>query len=126
MADSPTALIVDDDPILRMLVRRSAERAGFSVVEAASLRELCQHLEQFAPAVVVLDLNLGDAVGKELLVELAQADCSSPLLPLTGLSEWEVAPLVQLGLSLGLDLRQAVHKPVSSTTLTQLLGDFLA
>lgn len=121
-ADPPLALVVDDDPVLRMLVTRSAEQAGYAVTEVGSLGELERVLPAAAPHLVVLDLNLGDAGGAALLRRVAQLGCRATVLLLTGLSEWDLAPLVELGHSLGLSLAPSLRKPVSSATLQAALA----
>ena len=45
-APTPTALVVEDDGALRMLVRVNLELEGFAVVEAATLEEADEALER--------------------------------------------------------------------------------
>ena len=68
-APTPTALVVEDDGALRMLVRVNLELEGFTVVEAATLEEAEAALERERPDVVLLDVHLE---GRETLGLLAR------------------------------------------------------
>ena len=68
-APPPTALVVEDDRALRMLVRVNLELEGFEVVEAATLDEAEAALRGTRPDVVLLDVHLE---GRETLGLLAR------------------------------------------------------
>ena len=57
-APTPTALVVEDDAALRMLVRVNLELDGFAVDEAATIEEAEAALERLRPDVVLLDVHL--------------------------------------------------------------------
>jgi DNA-binding response OmpR family regulator len=57
-AQTPTALVVEDDAALRMLVRVNLELEGFAVDEAATLDEAEAALARSRPDVVLLDVHL--------------------------------------------------------------------
>lgn len=67
------ALVVDDDPSLRMLVRVSLELDGFRVGEAATVGEADAALAASRPDVVVLDVRLGREESTELLARIHEA-----------------------------------------------------
>ena len=63
----PTAVIVDDYPVMRELLKEFMHRAGYEVVgEAGSARELLAGIERWAPEVLVLDVLLPDANAAEV------------------------------------------------------------
>jgi len=70
-----SCIIVDDDPLVRDLLRDLLTRSGdLSVVgEAGSVAQAQQLVTQHSPAVVFLDINLPDAPGFELLSHLEPA-----------------------------------------------------
>jgi len=68
-APTPTALVVEDDGALRMLVRVNLELEGFEVVEAATLEEAEAAVQALRPDVVLLDVHLE---GRETLGLLAR------------------------------------------------------
>jgi DNA-binding response OmpR family regulator len=69
-APTPTALVVDDDAALRMLMRVNLELDGFTVSEAATLDEAMQALAGGHPDVVLLDVHVGREDSGALLGEL--------------------------------------------------------
>jgi DNA-binding response OmpR family regulator len=68
-AQTPTALVVEDDAALRMLVRVNLELEGFAVEEAATLEEAEAAVARSRPDVVLLDVHLA---GRETLGLLAR------------------------------------------------------
>lgn len=62
-----TLLVVEDERDIRDLLRRYLERAGHSVLTAATGAEGLRHIEADAPDLVLLDLGLPDIDGIELL-----------------------------------------------------------
>lgn len=74
-----TLLLVEDDPAAALLVRLALEEAGAPLAlehvascEAARLRMQRVVAGEPAPDLVLLDLNLGDGSGHELLAEWAR------------------------------------------------------
>ena len=77
------ALVVDDHPDLRALLRILLERAGHRVVEAANGREAVRALFQERPDVVVLDVDMPVMDGWSTLERIREAS-EVPVLMLTG------------------------------------------
>lgn len=75
-------LIVEDDAATRaQLANRVASIAGLHLQAAVgSLREARQHLLRQRPDVVLLDLELEDGHGTELITELRARDADLPIL----------------------------------------------
>jgi DNA-binding response OmpR family regulator len=86
-----TVLIVDDDPMMLMLLGALAESDGFNVVTAAGASEFRDALAQGDLSLVVLDIELGDASGIDLLRELRAhaVHARLPVLMLSGRSDSE-------------------------------------
>ena len=61
-----TVLYVDDDPSLRMVVRRQLENSGLRVYTAEGLREAKERIEQAPPDGLFIDIWLGDGTAFEL------------------------------------------------------------
>jgi CheY-like chemotaxis protein len=67
----PVALVVDDAPDIRMLVREILERSGFDVVEAAGGTDALDSIDgSVVPDVVVLDVQMPIMDGWEVLSAL--------------------------------------------------------
>lgn len=68
-----SVLIVDDEPAVRLSVRRFLERVGYEVREAWSGRSaLAQITAGTPPELVITDLRMGDGSGAWLMEELAR------------------------------------------------------
>ena len=67
------ALVVDDDPALRLLCRVNLELEGFSVREAATIGEAESAITAERPDVVLLDVHLGGQQTHELLAKIRAA-----------------------------------------------------
>jgi two-component system, NtrC family, response regulator HydG len=81
----PHALIVEDDPNSLSGLSAIVAADGFSVDTAISLAEARAALSRFIPDVVLIDLNLPDGRGLDLLSHLpAQPDGVLPVIVMTG------------------------------------------
>jgi CheY-like chemotaxis protein/two-component sensor histidine kinase len=67
-------LIVDDDAVLRQLLRRMLEPEGYSVVEAENGRAALEQLRGVSPSVILLDLMMPEMDGFEFVTELRRHD----------------------------------------------------
>ena len=77
----PTALVIDDAPDIRFLVRHTLQRAGYDVIEAASGIEALQICRIGpVPQVAVLDVQMPEMDGWATLEGL-RADPSSANVP---------------------------------------------
>lgn len=115
----PHALIVEDDPNSLSGLAAILEADGFSVDTAASLADARLALSRFIPDVVLIDLNLPDGKGLDLLPALPvqPSDAAVPVIVMTGNATVESA--VE-GLRHG--IWDYLVKPVSVTRLRSLLA----
>jgi len=104
-------LVVDDEPIVRDVVVRYLENAGFETLEAEDGLEARALLEQKTPSAVVLDVMMPRLDGLELC-RWIRARSDVPVIMLTALGE-EADRIV--GLELGAD--DYVTKPFSPREL---------
>jgi type II secretory ATPase GspE/PulE/Tfp pilus assembly ATPase PilB-like protein/CheY-like chemotaxis protein len=63
-------LLVDDEEQLRRVMRDLLEREGYDIAEAADGPEAIDMVDQFAPDIIVLDLNLPTLDGYSVLTQL--------------------------------------------------------
>ena len=82
MTNSPTILIVDDEPPIRKLLRMGLTSQGYQVLEAANGKSALEQLTQ-KPALVVLDLGLPDIDGLELLRRIRHRHLDLPVIVLS-------------------------------------------
>ncbi len=83
--------MVDDEPPVRMLLRRFLESSGYAVAEVGTGEEALERIRRDPPDLVFLDLQLPDQSGHSVL-EAIRAEPATRLLPvvmLTGLATSE-------------------------------------
>jgi DNA-binding response OmpR family regulator len=89
-SDSPTLLLVEDDPVLSTFLADNLTADGFELVLADSLHDGLRELEFRRPDLAIVDLALPDGSGLELLERVRAADGVAsrldPQLPLLVLS----------------------------------------
>ena len=79
-----TILIVDDDVALARLIERTLQREGFATATANSGQEALAWLTGSTADLLLLDLNLPDVKGKELINRLESIDRHVPFVIITG------------------------------------------
>lgn len=87
----PSALVTDDDIIIRMFAREALEQAGWVVEEAENGREACAAFQQSPPDVVLLDVMMPEMDGFQTCAALRQLPGGehTPILIMTGLDDFE-------------------------------------
>jgi PAS domain S-box-containing protein len=87
----PIALIVDDDLMMRMLIRQTLERAGFACHEAEHGAAALQRFPQLQPDIVLLDVVMPHMDGYAACAALRAMPAGAfvPVLMLTGLDDVE-------------------------------------
>ncbi len=81
--DSVRILIVDDDPEVRLLLRRLLERESYIVSEAQNGRELFAQLQNGPLQLITLDLGLGGEDGLDLARQI-RAQHNVPIIMISG------------------------------------------
>ena len=66
-------LVVDDEAVVRSLLRRALERRGYQVLEASNGQAGLRAIRESSPDLVVLDMSMPDLDGAEV-VRLARAE----------------------------------------------------
>ena len=67
----PVALVVEDDAVMRAVVRHQLEKGGYEVIESSSGREAFERLRQgVAPDCLITDLRMADGSGGWLLSQV--------------------------------------------------------
>lgn len=87
-ARAPKVLIVDDEPQIRILLRATLGRAGYTVAEAATAREAVSAKAIDKPDLILLDLGLPDRDGLEL-VSLLRTEPRSALIVVSARDQTE-------------------------------------
>ncbi len=77
------ALIVDDDPNLRLIAGTALKREGYEISEAADGEEALWVFEHTTADIVILDVNMPHLNGFEFLERFRKTDTRTPVLMLT-------------------------------------------
>ena len=86
----PTVLIIDDDPIARLLAREALEQSGWSVEEAENGRLGVEAFVHHPPDLVLLDIMMPEMDGFAVCLELRRSPkgTHTPILIMTGLEDY--------------------------------------
>src|SRR5579859_7688925 len=84
-------LVVDDDAVMRMVVREVLEREGFEVQEAANGREGLARFSSTKPDIVLLDVMMPEMDGYAACaaIRALPEGTRTPILMMTGLDDLE-------------------------------------
>jgi EAL domain-containing protein (putative c-di-GMP-specific phosphodiesterase class I) len=112
---------MDDEPDVGAYVADAGRDLGFEVEVLSHPNQFAASLEAFAPTVIVLDLQMPDQDGVELLRVLAERSCAAKVV-LTGTLDSRVLTATeQLGMSMGVDIAGSLVKPITLDRLEVLL-----
>lgn len=111
---TPTVLIADDEPAMRMLVAATIESDAYQVVEARDGNEAWTMIKQHKPALVLLDVQMPGRTGLEILASI-KSDPSLKATRVILLTAKALASDVKGGLEGGADLY--LTKPFSPLEL---------
>lgn len=86
-----TVLIIDDEDNARINITDFLSEKGFEVLGAGTLADGKKILESGDPDIVLLDIQLPDGYGPNLLFETAQMPSRPPIILITGYGDIETA-----------------------------------
>ncbi len=80
-------LIVDDESVVRHSLKKFCEQEGYEVVTASSGVKALKSLEEMNPEIILLDINLPDTNGLELLKTIKEVKPEKAVIMITGHSD---------------------------------------
>ena len=113
-------LVIDDDPVHRMIIARLGTQAGMHVESAASATEARKKLSENKFRCVTLDLNLGEEEGASVLQAMADSIPAPKVLLISGADDQARRLAISMGRRLMLDLTD-IPKPIDLKVLRQKL-----
>jgi DNA-binding response OmpR family regulator len=113
---APRLLVIDTDNLHRMIVCRTADKAGFVPAGAANFAEAAKLTQTTIFDCITLDLSLGQQTG-ELLRHLREIDFEAPVLIVGNRDAAGCRETLRFARSLGLNVGEPVSKPVDVGTL---------
>ncbi|MBU6432131.1 MAG: response regulator [Nitrospirae bacterium] len=109
-----TILIIDDEELIRVLLRSTLEAAGYEVTEAANGRQGLELYRHRQTDLVITDILMPELNGLDMLLELTREFLHAKVIAISGAGgEKNVLDVAKL-----LGARQTFQKPLS---LPQLL-----
>ena len=82
MTESSTILVIDDEVQIRRLLRITLEGAGYRVHEAETAADGIHEAATRRPDLIILDLGLPDADGRDVIAPVEGSSTSPSRLPL--------------------------------------------
>lgn len=113
-----TVLVVEDHPVNRMLLERVLELEQLEVLTAGSLTEAARVLERTVPPVIVLDLQLPDGDGLDLVRDL-KSDPRTCGCAIVACTARRVAHEEEMALLLG--CAEYVTKPIDTRSFASVV-----
>lgn len=108
-------LVVDDEPMLRGVVRKMLERNGHEVVDAADGALGIEAYRQLPTDIVLTDIVMPNKDGIQLIIELKKEFPSVRLIAMSGGARTSERDFLEVAKQCG--VRQVLHKPFSRAEL---------
>ncbi len=93
MSQPRRVLVIDDEPHIRLLLRRALAREGYEVGEAGAARGALAEIADSPPDVILLDLGLPDRDGLELIPLIKQSGATLLIISARDATAQKVAAL---------------------------------
>src|SRR5690606_30462252 len=122
MADArPLLVALDDDEEIVGIVAAVARQAGYEVSAVTSASAFNAIISTRVPEVVVLDLQMPEMDGVEMLRHLAEIGSTADIVLVSGMDERTISAAEQYAAIRGLVVRGALQKPFVPDELHALL-----
>lgn len=86
-----SVLIVDDDTKARGNISEYLKISGYELIEAGTIKEAHEMISKNDPDIIILDVQLPDGYGLDLLSELSKLPNKIPVIMMTGYGNIEMA-----------------------------------
>ena len=116
-------LIIDHDASVCELFVATAKRIGFEVKTANNATEMLVSLREFRPSAVILDLQMPDADGIEMLKLLSDQQCNAKILLVSGGDKRVLKAALRFGGARHLRMAGSLQKPLHLQQLQTALSD---
>lgn len=116
-------LIVDDEPQICDYIKAVAERMGFDVEVTSAGEDFLEAYDREKPSLICLDMVMPKIDGLQLLNELIERDCQTPVLIISGYNRLFMDSTRNLGEAFGMPYIKSLEKPIRVETLEDGLRD---
>ena len=115
-------LLLEDDDVLRPLLRRTLENAGHQVTEAGDGREGIRLYQEQPADVVICDLYMPEKDGLETIREL-RGSGDVKIIAISGDGPANSSPLLKIALAFGAG--QVLSKPIDTEMILEAVQQVL-
>ena len=116
------AVIVDDDAGICRALSFTMQKLGFDTAEAASPAQLNDALAEREPALIFLDLGLGQSGGIDVLPILAERGYSGHVQLMSGRSQTALDQVAAAGDDYGLKMLPSLPKPFRMGVVKEIVA----
>lgn len=114
-------LVVEDQMTIARSIELIARGCAYDVVKCHDAASFLSHVGVWQPTHIMLDLQLPDMDGIEILRELAEVRCPAKLIIASGVEGRVVDAARRIGLERGLDVVGTLLKPFRAAELREIL-----
>ncbi len=114
-------LIIEDDNVHRMIIRRFAATLGFDITEANSYESTIARFHTDPVDCITLDLSIRAHSGIDVLCHLRDIGCRVPVLIISGADEGKRSETVQFAELMNFKVLHVMKKPLDLHALQQSL-----
>src|ERR1700760_3569815 len=118
----PVVLIVDDEEGIRHFVQHVAESVGLNTVLASGGAEALGLLKTLTPAIVVMDMQMPNGDGVQLIQGLAGLGVKTSVVILSGGDHRLLDVTSEIARQRGIEIGATLQKPVRFNDLRQCLA----
>lgn len=122
--NNPLVLVIEDDEVVRDLIKRLLEMADYRVIVAGNGREGLKQYRLTAPALVITDLIMPEREGIETIMELRKHGSNVRILAISGGGRIGNSDILRVARSLGAD--DILAKPFQPVDLIGKVQELLA
>lgn len=117
-------LVIEDDDILRALMRKMLTRSGYEVVEAADGSYAVQLYREHDIDLIVTDLFMPDTEGMEVIRQLRQESQEAKIIAISGGSSFDSIDYLDVARLIG--AAKTLNKPFGSRELLEAVDELLS
>jgi len=115
-------VIIDDKRDFGEFVVMVANQVGIGAQATDNAVDFRRLVDESMPSVVVLDLQIPDVDGLELLIELGERRCRAKIMLISGMDLRVLDTARRLGGELGLSMVPPIQKPIGAAALGRVLA----
>jgi EAL domain-containing protein (putative c-di-GMP-specific phosphodiesterase class I) len=115
-------LIVDDEPAIGAFIGRIAANAGYEIMAVSTADKFLQHVRNWRPTHIMMDLQMPLVDGPTLLSHLAAEKCTAGITLISGVDRSVVEAAARVAKARGLKVTGVLTKPMRAAELLAALN----